>query len=530
MKMKLKATLLVTLVIMIGFGSLAIVRQSKAEGVEIFGVASNSFGYYIYVADSKHNRVIKYDLLGNFLADFIKTEKNGPCPTWDYKGLIAVSVCRVTDVFAVTDHVLKKCFTFNPNSVPHHPIGDPSKNQLLEPWHASETEIADDIGNYVVDRAGNKFCRFDPPELDFDKQAVECEVYAKQRFSIPDGYKEKPAPPGKGDGQFDHPEGIAVDRRGYVLIADSGNDRIQKFRRNGEFVMKWGETGSGPGQFNKPVYIIPDYNDDSPNRYYICDQGNNRIQVFDEYAKYIDEIKPTKDGKPLFQRIVACAIDMDYNIWVADAENQSLYKLAGIDSPNKYQLLLEVKMSMDPPPIFIHATRAQLKKYFATVDEEKLSIKPYMQILEGRSMAPMRWTAENVLTNPPKAVAEKGLKGGAPFSCKVDWNEKSRCATFTMEEIKFSEKLVYPKTVVIVCLDNPIAKVNGKSVPIDSTNPKVTAKIIKGSMMVPVRFLAEAFGAEVRYKKSNDTPKTVNDEVIILFPSTQKVKEAYDIK
>lgn len=118
MKLNLKSALLMVLAIAIVFGSFAVSKQSKASEVEIFGVASNSFGYYIYVADSIHNRVIKYDLLGNYLADFIKTEKTGPCPTWDYKGLIAVSVCRVTDVFAVTDHKLKKVFTFNPNSVP----------------------------------------------------------------------------------------------------------------------------------------------------------------------------------------------------------------------------------------------------------------------------------------------------------------------------------------------------------------------------------------------------------------------------
>lgn len=535
MKLNLKSALLLVLALTIVFGSFAISKQSKASELEIFGVASNSFGYYIYVADSIHNRVIKYDLLGNYLADFIKTEKNGPCPTWDYKGLIAVSVCRVTDVFAVTDHKLKRVFTFNPNSVPHHPLGDPAKNELLNPWHASETEIADDIGNYVIDKDGNKFVRYDPPAIDFDKQAVECEVYGRMRFSVPNGYNNKPAPAGKGDGQFDTPEGIAVDRRGYVIVADTGNNRIQKFRRNGEYVMKWGTSGSGPGQFNKPVYVIPDYNDDSPNRYYVCDQGNNRIQIFDEYGKFIDECKPMKDGKPLFERIVACAIDMDFNIWVADAATQRVYKLASMDSPKKYQLLMEISAPMDPPPVFIHVTRAQLKKYFATVDEDKIQMKPFAQMLNGRTMVPMRWVAENVFTNPPKGFVGSGLHGegavkGVPFKCDVAWDEKSKCATFTMEAVKFSDKLTYPKTVVKICLGNPVATVNGKQMPIDSTNPKVTAEIINDKMMVPLRFLEEAFGAEVRFKLKTETPKTTNDEVIVLFPSTTKVKEAYGIK
>lgn len=525
MRTSFKKVLLVVLAFAILASSAIVAKPSKAENVEIFGVASNSFGYYIYVADSIHNRVIKYDLMGNYLADFIKTDKKGPCPNWDYKGLIAVSVCRITDVFAVTDHILKKCFTFNPDSVPHHPIGDPSKNELVNPWHASETEIADDIGNYVIDRDGNKFCRFDPPAIDFDKQAVECDVYGRMRFSVPDGYKSGAAPAGSGSGQFRNPEGIAVDRRGYVLVADTGNNRIQKFRRSGEFVMEWGEKGDGPKQFNKPVYIIPDYNDDSPNRYYICDQGNNRIQVFDEYGKYLDTIQPMVDGKPLFNNIVACAIDMDYNIWVADAaeDGQRIYKLASVDSPKKYQLLLTLNDPMNPPPIYIHVIRNQLKKYFASVDETKVSIKPYSSIINGRTMVPLRWIAENVLTN-------KDPKKGVTYECKVDWNDKTRCATFTLDKIVFSDKLVYPKTVVTVCLNNPVGSINGKPAPIDSTNPKVKPENVNDRTMVPARFIAEAFGAEVRFKTKNEMPKTPNDEVIFLMPSTIKVKEAYGTK
>jgi tripartite motif-containing protein 71 len=35
--------------------------------------------------------------------------------------------------------------------------------------------------------------------------------------------------PGAGEGQFDHPEAIAVDGSGNVYVVDSRNRRIQKF-------------------------------------------------------------------------------------------------------------------------------------------------------------------------------------------------------------------------------------------------------------------------------------------------------------
>ena len=36
------------------------------------------------------------------------------------------------------------------------------------------------------------------------------------------------------------PHGIAIDSSGNVYVADYGNNRIQKFTSNGNFITKWG--------------------------------------------------------------------------------------------------------------------------------------------------------------------------------------------------------------------------------------------------------------------------------------------------
>ena len=48
--------------------------------------------------------------------------------------------------------------------------------------------------------------------------------------------------PGNGTGQFEQPQGVAVDSSGNVYVADTDNDRIQKFSSNGNFINMWGTT------------------------------------------------------------------------------------------------------------------------------------------------------------------------------------------------------------------------------------------------------------------------------------------------
>ena len=57
---------------------------------------------------------------------------------------------------------------------------------------------------------------------------------------------------GADDGQFSNPYSVACNLRGEIVVADTGNYRIQVFDRNGKFLFKFGSHGQGTGQFNRP--------------------------------------------------------------------------------------------------------------------------------------------------------------------------------------------------------------------------------------------------------------------------------------
>ena len=65
------------------------------------------------------------------------------------------------------------------------------------------------------------------------------------------------------------------DACGRILVADSGNNRIQAFDSLGHFVAEFGSFGSGPGQFNNPQGLAVH----SSGRVIVADSGNHRLQV-----------------------------------------------------------------------------------------------------------------------------------------------------------------------------------------------------------------------------------------------------------
>jgi DNA-binding beta-propeller fold protein YncE len=126
---------------------------------------------------------------------------------------------------------------------------------------------------------------------------------------------------GSGDGQLNFPESVAIDSSGNVYIADSGNNRIQKFSSDGTFITKWGSLGNGTGQFHEPSGIAVD----SSGNVYVADFSNDRIQKFSSTGTFITKWGSPGSGDGQFATPYGVAVDSSGNVYVSD-ENHRIQK------------------------------------------------------------------------------------------------------------------------------------------------------------------------------------------------------------
>jgi hypothetical protein len=124
---------------------------------------------------------------------------------------------------------------------------------------------------------------------------------------------------GTGDGEFQDPWGIAMDRynTGQIYVADLRNHRVQVFSPDGEFLAKWGTHGTGDGQFDFPVDVAVD----TSGNVFVLDQNNYRVQMFSPEGEFLGKWGSVGRGEGEFLDPYGIAVDLEDNVYVLDSGN-----------------------------------------------------------------------------------------------------------------------------------------------------------------------------------------------------------------
>lgn len=131
-------------------------------------------------------------------------------------------------------------------------------------------------------------------------------------------YIESWGEPGTGDGQFRFPvEGngfgaIAFRPDGSFYVADSGNDRVQQFDADRNFVRDFGGFGSDEGELISPI----DIDLDAEGNVYVQSDGPNGLQMFDPEGAFVRTV--AKGTGPF------AAVDPDGRVYAVELETQVL--------------------------------------------------------------------------------------------------------------------------------------------------------------------------------------------------------------
>lgn len=146
---------------------------------------------------------------------------------------------------------------------------------------------------------------------------------------------------GNGERQFNSPMGIDYDRtRNELLVADTGNDRIIRLTQDGRYLGKHGGFGVSFGDKSEEREDSLDTPYDVAtggfSNFYVSDQNNKRICVFDSYRTYKGKFYPTDaQRRNSLNRPKGIKVDYENNIWIVDGRSDKIIKIA----PNGDKLL-----------------------------------------------------------------------------------------------------------------------------------------------------------------------------------------------
>ncbi len=186
---------------------------------------------------------------------------------------------------------------------------------------------------------------------------------------------------GSEPGQFHAPQGLAVDDSGNVIVADKDNNRLQVLSFDGS---NFGFIRSISASFNNPTGVAT-YGSD---RIIVADTGNNQVKVLDAEGNLLAEYTGPNDGRiGEFNQPRGVTVDKNAAIVVADTGNQRVVTILGalIVEPVTIEVTIDIKPGSASNPINLKSQGSIPVAILSTPDFDASSMVDKTSLTFGRT-------------------------------------------------------------------------------------------------------------------------------------------------
>lgn len=216
---------------------------------------------------------------------------------------------------------------------PYGIAGDSQGNVYVSDLYNGCISIFDSKGNFV-----KYFAENDPKDAIIEApgsfRIINDKLYVtdikKSKLLIFDmnGKKVKElGEPGTNKGQFRAPNAVTVDKDGNIYVVDTGNQRVQKFDKDGKFIKII--NGSPDANEKNSVFVNPrGIGIDSRGIIYVVSNLTHFVYGFDQEGKKLFTFGGNGESNTQFSLPNGLFVDKDDNVYITDSTNQrvAVYK------------------------------------------------------------------------------------------------------------------------------------------------------------------------------------------------------------